>query len=256
MKFRLIHCAFLSFICSTMFAQNFKIQMHSHNDYEQEFPLSKALSNDFKSIEVDIFEYEGRIVVCHDDDDLHLQPTLADLYLEPLSNYNFKNDQSIFLLIDLKMEGHKILDVLHNLLEAYAPLFKNRNHPSQYAPVQIILSGSVDKEYVFSNTAFSYFFIDGRVSDLSYNHDSNVMPLISSDLVDLFYWNRRKKITRSALEPILQVINEAHKQGKIIRFWNTPEKSELWDLLVAMKVDLIGVDDIDKFVLYSSKFNR
>jgi len=241
-------------ICSASFihAQKVSFQMHSHNDYEQEFPLTTALSNNFKSIEVDIFEFDDKIIVSHDDDDLHLKPTLKELYLEPLSQFSFGIDQSIFLLIDLKMEGTKILNVLHQLLETYESMFKSRNHLSQNAPVQIILSGSVDKEYVISSDSFPFFFIDGRVEDLELNYDSDIMPLISADIEDLYCWKPDKAIKKSKLEPILKAINKTHEQEKMIRFWNTAEVPELWNLLIAMKVDIIGVDDIEKFVEYSN----
>lgn len=46
--------------------QGVEIIGHSHNDYEQKHPLETALQYQFGSIEIDIFEYNGQIVVCHD----------------------------------------------------------------------------------------------------------------------------------------------------------------------------------------------
>ena len=237
-------------------AQNIKFQLHSHNDYEQEFPLTTALSNNFKSIEVDIFEYDNDIIVSHDDDDLNLKPTLSKLYLEPLSIYPFEKKQTTFLLVDLKMEGHKILNDLHILLKSYPNLFKNRTDLTQNGPIQVILSGSVDKDYVISNDSFSYFFLDGRIIDLVNEYDSSIVPLISANIEDFLCWKPNKKITKSDLRPIISAIDNTHQQGKMIRFWNTSDSPELWDLLLAMKVDLIGVDDINKFMNYSAKFKN
>lgn len=237
-------------------AQNVRIQMHSHNDYEQDFPLSKALSNNFKSIEVDVLEFNDKIIVSHDDDKLQLKPTLKDLYLEPLSKYAFQENQTIYLLIDLKMEGDKILNVLHKLLNSYPQLFKNRYDDSNNSPIQVILSGSVDIDFVISNDSFYYFFVDGRPEHLFQKYDSHLMPLISYNFEDLFSWKPTKKITKSNIDPIINLIKTTHQEGKIMRFWNTPDEPDLWDLLLALKVDIIGVDDIEKFVTYSTKFNK
>ena len=249
---------FVMLCCSftLMHAQEFKIQMHSHNDYEQEFPLSTALSYNFKSIEVDVFEYQDDIIVSHDDDNLHQKPTLKELYLEPLSNYPFKENQTIYLLIDLKSKSNTILWVLHELLDSYAHLFKTREGDSQHAPIQVILSGSVDTEFVIANDSFSYFFVDGRPNDLSKDYDSHLMPLISTDFEDLLCWKSTKRLTKSTIDPVLKLIKATHQEGKIIRFWNTPETPKLWDLLIALKVDLIGVDNLEQFVTYTAKFNQ
>ena len=39
---------------------------HSHNDYEHDRPLLDALDHGFKSIEADIFLFEGQLLVTHD----------------------------------------------------------------------------------------------------------------------------------------------------------------------------------------------
>ena len=253
---RFIYFLLLSVSFTCVNAQEIKFQMHAHNDYEQEYPLIKAMSNNFKSVEVDVFEDEDRLEVSHDDDNLSLKPTLVELYLEPLANYSFRKNQTIFLLIDLKMEGKKILQTLHNLLNSYTKLFKNRYYDNQDAPVKVILSGSVDIDYVTSNKAFNYFHVDGRKENLAKNYDSNLMPMISSNFEDLFCWKPNKRITKTKLKPVLEFINRCHQEGKLVRFWNTPENPKLWDLLIALKVDLIGVDDIDAFVEYATKFIR
>lgn len=248
---------FIVFLFSFAFAnaQGINILVHSHNDYEQAFPLTTAMSYNFKSIEVDVFEVDDQIVVCHDSDkNLHLKPTLKELYLEPLSKYPFKENQTILLLIDLKMEGGKILNVLHSILNSYVHLFKTRKDPNQYAPIQIILSGSVDKDAVISNDSFQYFFVDGRVVNLDHQYDSQIMPIISSDFEDHISWKPGRKIPKLELKNILNLINAAHSQGKIFQFWNTPDTPEIWDLPIALKVDLIGVDEIERFMDYRQKF--
>ena len=256
MKLWVKHSAFtlLFFITSSIHAQKPIFLSHSHNDYEQEEPLTKALAHNFNSIEVDIFEYNGNIVVSHDDDDLEHKPSLKALYLNPLARYPFPAKQSIFLLIDLKMEGKSILEVLNDEISEYPQLFKSRSSNYSKAPLQIVLSGSVNKEYVLSNDEFQYFFLDGRLDDLVKEYDSKLVPLISSNIEDLYCWRPSKKVTKDKLKPLIEAIQNVHKQDKLIRFWNTPDEPNLWDLLVALNIDIIGVDDLDKFSQYASKY--
>lgn len=241
-------------ISTSIQSQHRVISKHSHNDYERAQPLFMALNFGFQSIEADIFEYNEQIVVSHDEEDLHLKPTLQDLYLDPLSSHSFDSGQSIILLIDLKMGGRDILESLHTLLEKYKRHLKNRDLPDRYAPIQVVLSGSVAKEWVIANKKFAYFFVDGRIDDLGKNIPPSIMPLISANLEDVLRWKPMTKVSKNTLNPIINVIQRTHNEGKWIRFWNTPEEEDLWDLLIALEVDLIGVDNINKFVQYELKF--
>jgi hypothetical protein len=40
-------------------------------------------------------------------------------------------------------------------------------------------------------------------------------------------------------------VERAHRQGRRIRFWNTPDREEVWRLLYDVGVDVIGTDDLD-----------
>lgn len=256
MNFWIKYPAFsLLFLMSALLhAQKSSFLTHSHNDYEQEEPLTKALSLNFNSIEVDIFEFNGNIVVSHDNEDLGNKPLLKQLYLQPLSQYTFKSNQTIILLVDLKMEGSTILELLHDEISRYPNLFKSRNVKANHASLQVVLSGSVDKEYVLSNNKFHYFYIDGRLEDLKKNYNTQLVPLISADIEELYRWRKSKKTTKKNLKPLIEAIRKVHEQDKIIRFWNTPDESDLWDILISLNVDIIGVDNLDKFMQYSSKF--
>ena len=48
-----------------------------------------------------------------------------------------------------------------------------------------------------------------------------------------------------------EFVAKAHKQGRLVRFWATPEKPELWKELLAADVDLLNTDklaDLAKFL--------
>ena len=98
------------------FQNNTDVIAHSHNDYEQICPLAKALALGFTSIEVDIFPFDGKIKVSHDDDLLNLKPTIQTLYLDPLKVLLQSSDQKINLLVDLKVNTTEFLSQLHTAL--------------------------------------------------------------------------------------------------------------------------------------------
>ena len=49
-----------------------------------------------------------------------------------------------------------------------------------------------------------------------------------------------------------EFVAKAHKHGRLVRFWSTPEKEAVWKELRAARVDLINTDkleDLKKFLL-------
>ncbi len=39
-------------------------------------------------------------------------------------------------------------------------------------------------------------------------------------------------------------VERAHAQGRQVRFWNTPDRREVWQALKEAGADLIGTDDL------------
>jgi hypothetical protein len=108
---------------------------HAHNDYEHSRPLYDALSNDFKSVEADIWLVNGELIIAHDPEDVPQAVregrTLEALYLEPLREIIEQNGGSIYpsdphyftLLIDIKSEAVPTYLALHEELRRYKDIF-------------------------------------------------------------------------------------------------------------------------------------
>lgn len=229
---------------------------HSHNDYEQDRPLFDALAAGMTSIEVDIFFVEGRLLVAHDIEDVDTTKTLTNMYLKPLSDRVKDNSGKVYvgweypiqLLIDLKSDGRDIHHILHKQVEEYGRIFSNSKNLEVYRPLQVVLSGEVEKEWILQSDEFSHFFVDGRISDLSKKHDSNMVPLISMNYTDLFKWQGAGKLKRREIRKLKRLVKKVHLQNKALRFWATSDNVRLWDHLLDHGVDLINVDDLRKFV--------
>lgn len=223
---------------------------HSHNDYEQNCPLIKAIALGYKSIEVDIFPFEQTIRVSHDDVGLDTQPTIQAMYLNPLRNRIDDIEQEIELLVDLKFYSPDFLQLLHQTLEEYDDMLTRRN--SQSKQIKIILSGDIPREELIQNPEWVYFFIDGRLGDLEKNIDSHLMPLISTNFMEIVEFRPSQILSTTEIEQLENYINLTHSEGKKIRFWKTADNSIIWAQLIDLEVDVIGVDDLDSFYEYIS----
>ena len=227
---------------------------HAHNDYLNEKPLIFALQNGFHSIEVDIYEYQGEIVVSHYGNNLKSKPTLRSLYLEPLRDFLHGNQAvDLWLLIDLKQEDESLLDLLHEQIQELGNLFKSKKS-SELRPVQIVLSGSVQRQLIAETDFYEYFYLDGRIHHLeSESWDSYLMPLISANITNVVKWNGKNEINAEDKKRINDLVFLANSQGKKLRFWKTRDSEDTWVQLREMGVHVIGTDEVEALAQFIKK---
>ena len=240
---------------SSLFAQKEKlVWAHSHNDYEQKKPLFKALAFDFQSIEIDVIRYGNQLIVSHDSLDLHEKSNIRDLYLAPLSRYlTSSKEKNIWLLIDIKKYDAQVLEILHEVIEGYAHLFKKRDFLENEKPLQILLSGDIPRKEIMENDKYVYFFIDGRLSDLGKGYDATLMPMVSADFSKHTKWVGKGSLDKHDYTQLRNNIMRVHAENKVIRFWNTKDRRKVWRVLLTLGVDFIGVDHLKRFRRFRSK---
>lgn len=254
----ILNILLLSFLSNFLSAQKSRtmdsILAHSHNDYEQKRPLYMALEHNFNSIEIDIIRHEEQLVVSHDNKNLSIKPTIQDLYLNPLKNYLIENEREhIWLLIDIKEYDDQVLDILHNLIMEYEPLFKKRNILKKEKSLQILLSGDLPRQEIMENEKFVFFFLDGRIDDLGKEYDSALMPWISSNFSHHTKWTGKGKIDKKEYEAVAAIVKAVQAENKKIRFWATPDNKRVWKKLQRLGVDVVGVDHIGQFTRFRLK---
>ncbi|MEO1261384.1 MAG: hypothetical protein AAFZ15_21445 [Bacteroidota bacterium] len=231
------------------------ILAHSHNDYEQKIPLYTAFDADFNSIEIDIVRDQNRLRVAHDSVDLGSKPFIEDLYLKPLKKLVDKNTRELWLLIDIKYYDQQTLDLLHETILTMEEVFQKRNNTSE-KPLKIILSGDLPRKEIIFNEKYIFFFLDGRPSDLKENYDAQLMPLISTNFTNYSTFKGKGKISKEELKSIDNLIREVHHQNKKMRFWKTRDNKKMWQFLVEIEVDMIGVDHIKRFIKFQKKLDN
>ena len=207
---------------------------HSHNDYEQPRPLRDALALGFDSIEADIWLVDGRLLVAHEAEQVRPGRTLESLYLDPLRQWVKQPGRALILLIDVKTEAAATYAALDAVLAEY---------PELTARVRCIVSGNRARE-VMAAQPHRRAALDGRLDDLATDAPADLIPLVSDNWAKFFAWRGEGDFPAAARMQLEQFVAQAHAQHRLLRFWNTPNRPEVWRELRAAGVDVIGTDDL------------
>jgi len=156
----------------------------------------------------------------------------------------YKNGPPIWLLVDVKSEAKSTYAALDKVLVRYADILSVvRDGKLQEKAVTVVVSGNRDKPLVAAQTS-RYAGIDGRVTDLDSSEPAHLMPWISDSWPSLFRWRGDGPMPEDERAKLKAIVRKAHEHGRLVRFWATPEKLEIWQELHAAKVDLINTDKL------------
>lgn len=228
------------------------IYIWSHNDYEQERPLVQALEFGYQMIEADIHLIDGNLYVSHDHpENLERTPLLQDLYLDPLAEHIKRldgevlpeSDAPFYLVIDVKTEAEATYRVLTDVLEPYRELFtRKKDGVFVNGPMRLLISGN--RPQLTEDEPDRIAFIDGRIPDIGTGLSSDVYPLISDNWNNYFSWDGTGEMPAEEFEELVSITERVHEEGKMIRFWATPDLESVWEVLLDAGVDVINVDDL------------
>ncbi|MBT2377808.1 phosphatidylinositol-specific phospholipase C/glycerophosphodiester phosphodiesterase family protein [Streptomyces sp. ISL-111] len=231
---------------------------HAHNDYLHPRPLHDALAHGFTSVEADIFLVDGELLVAHDPAGLDPRRTLAGLYLEPLRALVRAGHGSVHphhrpplqLLVDIKADGVAAYRELDRQLARYRPLF-TRYHHGRVRPgaVTAVISGDRAARAPMEAQRTRLAFYDGRLDDLGTASPASFTPLISANWTQTFGWLGAGPFPRAERNRLRTLVSTAHREGRRIRFWATPdlpgpEREAVWSELLAAGVDHLNTDDL------------
>jgi hypothetical protein len=224
---------------------------HAHNDYEHPRPLFDALNHGFCSVEADIFLVDGQLLVGHNRGDLKPERTLESLYLDPLRARAKANSGKVFpdaarfwLLIDVKTDAKPTYAALHEVLSRYADLLTAVSDGNvEPRAVTVVVSGNSDRDGIAAQTK-RFAGIDGRPRDLDSDVPAHLIPWISERWGSLFQWSGEGAMPEPERTKLREFTAKAHRHGRLVRFWGTPEKLALWQEMRAAGVDLINTDKL------------
>ena len=227
------------------------VRAHAHNDYQHERPLLDALDHGFCSVEADIHLVDGALLVAHDLDQCRPDRTLEALYLDPLRGRVAKNGGRVYpdgpgftLLIDIKSGTEDTYAALHDVLEGYADILTEfRKKKTIERAVIALVSGNRPVRTMAAQSP-RYAALDGRPPDLRRDPPVSLVPLVSSAWGSVFSESEDGRLSDGDRAKLEQMIQQAHDQGRRIRFWGVPGGMGLWPLLYDLGVDLINADDL------------
>lgn len=228
---------------------------HAHNDYLKTPPLYSALEHGITSIEVDIFDVNGKIRVAHIPLFLKNKPLLKELYLEPLAERIKSNGGTVFkddstqliLMIELKRNHPTLLNLLRTELESYNDLIDiPRGENKKWGPIKILLTGGVSLDLI-ENDEIAFFSLDGGWNRLKNGADASFYPRISMNYASHFRWKGRGNMPADEVQWLTETVHRANELGCELRFWNMPNKEVIWKEFLEKGVHRINVDKYDKF---------
>lgn len=239
---------------------------HAHNDYEHARPLLDALGHGFCSVEADIWLVKGELLVGHTPFQLKPERTLEKLYLAPLrerikanGGKVYKDGPQFFLMIDVKTDAKDTHAALAKVLEGYSDILTvTKDDKTEAKAVTVVVSGNRDPKALREQKT-RYAALDGRPADLDGDAPSHLVPWVSESWKVLFKWNGTGAMPEEERKKLRDLVAKAHKQGRKVRFWATPEKAELWRELLAAEVDFINTDklaELEKFLRETEAKNK
>jgi alkaline phosphatase len=230
-------------------------RIFAHNDYVQPVPFYNAHKLRVGFIEADVFLVGNELMVAHHEREIQTGKTLQSLYLEPLRKEINANDGSVYknssqpltLMIDLKTEGVSTLNTLVSLLKSFPEL-------TGCPTLQIMISGSVPDPQTWKHYP-SFIFFDGR-PHIDYSADQlERVSMISTSFRDHSAWNGRGELREADRAKLKSIVEAAHKKGKPMRFWATPDFEEAWAELMKLKLDVIVTDNVNRLSEYVKNDN-
>jgi alkaline phosphatase len=230
---------------------------HSHNDYEQPVPLTTAYNAKFGSIEADIFWRNGELLVAHTEKELATKHrTLEELYLKPLQAYVEKNKgyiyadtaRSLQFMIDLKTNGDTTLGTLVELLKKYPTL-------THCTKLKIAISGNRPDVSTWASYP-TFIWFDGELQKEYPAEALARIVMLSSDFKNYTKWNGKNRLPGAQYDSLQQVVMQAHKLRKPVRFWGAPDNKSAWVLLTKLQVDYINTDKIKALADFLKNIRR
>lgn len=236
----------------------------AHNDYWHKRPLYDALDNGFTNIEADIYLRGNKLIVAHILPIFKKQKTLERLYLSPLmACINGTNKEikcptyPVTLMIDIKSDADKTYEALEQLLEKYKPILSGyENGVYTQRQVTVVITGH--KPYALIKAQKSRLaFIDEDLMQVKQDTlAKNLYQTASCKYSHLLKWDGKGNFSPFERQRLRMYVMLAHRFGKKVRLWASPENEIVWRELLNCGVDLINTDklaELHNFLQASTK---
>ena len=241
--------------CLGLSAQQILDCGHSHNDYVHRHPLFDALSYGYKSIEIDVWLHNGKLVVDHDGLKLDSKKDIEELYLQPITErvkahngwvYDGDTTPTIFM-VEFKNDGEACYLKLKELMEKHKGLFCDRM--GHGGPIKILITGHKPWATLLKGNEL-YATGDGDISQSADKAPDYIIERVSDPYGSHFSWRGRGAMPKAQKERLLEMVKVAHDHNRQIRFFALPQNVNVWRELLDAGVDWINVDKLEMFARF------
>lgn len=232
---------------------------HSHNDYLQKKPLFEALKYGYKSIEIDVWLHQNKLVVSHVKLGLNKKPTIDALYLTPLIESIKKNRGKIYdkdsipvtLMVELKNQRETAYTRLKEYIEPYKKYFCQWQGDSliHKGVLTLLITGGAPHNTILADS-IRIATVDGGIGDTVQSVSSILVPRISEPWNKYFIWNGAGKMPKEEQKTLNKLVAAVHKSGKTLRFYGAPDNYGVWKQLLNSGVDWINTNELKPFAEY------
>ena len=228
---------------------------YAHNDYWHKRPLLDALENGFTYVEADVFLRKDRLIVAHILPWLNKKRTLEDLYLKPLLSYvqehekdplshHYGGNVPLTLMIDIKSDANKTYEALVVLLEKYKSILSSYENGLLYMRnVTVVITGHKPYDLISCN-GNRLVFMDEDLKKAGKDSSLNIYPIASCKYSSIVKWKGKGNIPASEIQKLEYYVEQAHKNGRKVRLWGSPENKTVWTELLKCNVDLINTNKL------------
>ncbi|MDN5288738.1 MAG: Glycerophosphoryl diester phosphodiesterase family protein [Mucilaginibacter sp.] len=250
---KLVLLPLLLFVAFKSYSQNIPlINAFAHNDYWHKRPLYDALDNGYTHIEADIYLRHGKLVVAHLLPLFKRHRTLERLYLDPLAAYiNGSNGQAphmvypVMLMIDIKSEANKTYAALSAVLEKYKSILSGyEDGVFIQRQITIVITGHKPFEILKSQQNRLAFIDEDLLKVQQDTLATNVYQTASCKYSKIINWNGNGIFPSLQKKRLCHYVDMAHRYGKKVRLWASPENPAVWNELLDCGVDLINTDKL------------
>lgn len=222
---------------------------HAHNDYRHVRPLLDALEQGFTSVEADVFLRDGGIIVSHDAKDVAGE--LGALYLEPLAarvqaTGSVYGDGGVFYLwIDLKESTLALQDALAARLAQESDLTTFEDDGGvTLRPVTVILTGNGAAKKALVARPGPRPFIRDDVLNVGDPPADNKWGYYAISYLNRIGWDGKGTIPDADRNILQGLIEAAHRTGRKIRIYDSPDTVPYWTVAQELGLDFINADDL------------
>lgn len=225
----------------------------SHNDYWRRRPLEDALSYRFNCVEADLWLIDGDVYVGHSKPFFRRAArTFENMYLKPLVARIEANggkvypgsDRPFFLMVEFKSDAEELYRVLKEKMEPYRKYFCSLDEGEYREGAVLLFISGKRPTHVLSREQSRFMFLDGMIRDLGVGKPTTLIPVVSDHYSRYFTWRGRGKMPEEEYRKMKEILDKAHGENKLFRWWGEPERKAVKKLFLEIGVDLVGTDDL------------